>query len=470
MALLGNVCFVFGCVLIMARTSIVLCSNEHQKGQLAEKQGKGSNMKRVLQLDENVSDIVSEAAQQRLLQIYREQIRPLEEAYNFVDLNRDAISEGEMISKPMILFLGPWSTGKSTIINYLLNNEHSTWRLHTGAEPTTSDFTVVTQGTAPRMVKGIQLVSDKTKHYTPLQKFGLNFLERFQGLEYPSPLLERVTFVDTPGIIENKKQQARGYPYNDVCQWFIDRAHLIFLVFDPSKLDIGSELEMLFKQLKGHEAKLRLILNKADTINTQELMRVYGALFWSLAPLVNEVEPPRVYVASLWSEPYRPGTMHSLFEEEETSLLMDVHQVLRYQLEYKIATTRRHAFLVRLHALSVESYRTAFADNKALVIGNNDLIWQDILANPKKFSIYNQLLQNEDVSVHDLPTPETYQQFFAKNNLNNFRPLSYHCEFWGECSMDRLRRAINTQLPTLLQELRDGNFSAGQCSKDSGQC
>ena len=85
--------------------------------------------------------------------------------------------------------------------------------------------------------------------------------------------------------------------------------------------------QTLFQQLKGHEAKLRLIMNKADTVSTQELMRVYGALFWSLAPLVNEVEPPRVYVGSMWSQPYREGTMASLFKQEEISLLTDLGQV-----------------------------------------------------------------------------------------------------------------------------------------------
>ena len=41
-----------------------------------------------------------------------------------------------------------------------------------GAEPTTSDFTVMSHGTDARFVQGMQLVSDKTKHYSPLQKFG----------------------------------------------------------------------------------------------------------------------------------------------------------------------------------------------------------------------------------------------------------------------------------------------------------
>jgi len=66
----------------------------------------------------------------------------------------------------------------------------------------------------------------------------------------PAELLKQVTFVDTPGIIENRRQQERGYPFNDVMKWFIRRATLIFIVFDPSKLDVGIELENTFKQLK----------------------------------------------------------------------------------------------------------------------------------------------------------------------------------------------------------------------------
>ena len=77
-----------------------------------------------------------------------------------------------------------------------------------------------------------------------------SFLERLQGFEMPAGLLRHVTLVDTPGIIENRRQQERGYPFNEVMKWFIDRATLIFIVFDPFKLDVGIELENTFKQLK----------------------------------------------------------------------------------------------------------------------------------------------------------------------------------------------------------------------------
>lgn len=43
-----------------------------------------------------------------------------------------AIVDGEITSKPMVLFLGPWSVGKSTMINYLLGLEETRYQLYTG--------------------------------------------------------------------------------------------------------------------------------------------------------------------------------------------------------------------------------------------------------------------------------------------------------------------------------------------------
>lgn len=41
-------------------------------------------------------------------------------------------ADGEITSKPMVLFLGPWSVGKSTMINYLLGLEDTRYQLYTG--------------------------------------------------------------------------------------------------------------------------------------------------------------------------------------------------------------------------------------------------------------------------------------------------------------------------------------------------
>lgn len=67
----------------------------------------------------------------------------------------------------------------------------------------------------------------------------------------------QVNIVEIPGILEVRKQVSQYFPFNDACQWFIDRADIIFLVYDPSKLDVGPETEAILDQLKGREYQVR---------------------------------------------------------------------------------------------------------------------------------------------------------------------------------------------------------------------
>ena len=249
----------------------------------------------------------------------------------------------------------------------------------------------------------------------------------------PYKLLKKVTVVDTPGIIENRKQQERGYPFNEVMRWLIERADLIFVVFDPTKLDVGTELETLFKKLKGRESQIRIILNKADTIQTQELMRVYGALFWGLAPLINVTEPPRVYVGSFWGHPFKPNTSHQLFIREEVSLLHDMYQVMENRVVNKIAFIRQHAILVKIHALLVERYLAAYNSKKS-IFSDNEAVMADIIENPQKHHIYQSVVSHGKISKYDLPDPEIYKEFFSSNALNGFSSLNSHCSFFVRMS------------------------------------
>ncbi|XP_065415904.1 sarcalumenin isoform X5 [Chrysemys picta bellii] len=401
------------------------------------------------------------ATLQRLRKIYHSSIKPLEQSYRYNELRQHEITayhgrtlgssatDGEITSKPMVLFLGPWSVGKSTMINYLLGLDDTPYQLYTGAEPTTSEFTVIMHGPKLKTIEGIVMAADSARSFSPLEKFGQNFLEKLIGIEVPHKLLERVTFVDTPGIIENRKQQERGYPFNDVCQWFIDRADLIFVVFDPTKLDVGLELEMLFRQLKGRESQIRIILNKADSLATQELMRVYGALFWSLAPLINVTEPPRVYVSSFWPPEYHPETHKDLFLKEEISLLEDLNQVIENRLENKIAFIRQHAIRVRIHALLVDRYLQTYKD-KMTFFSDGELVFKDIVEDPDKFYIFKSILAKTNVSKFDLPNREAYKDFFGINPISSFKLLAQQCSYMGGCYLEKIERAITHELPDLL--------------------
>ncbi|XP_039216616.1 sarcalumenin isoform X3 [Crotalus tigris] len=430
--------------------------------------------------EEKPADDYSGTILQRLRKIYHSSIKPLEQSYKYNELRQHEITaypgrtlgssatDGEITSKPMVLFLGPWSVGKSTMINYLLGLDDTPHQLYTGAEPTTSEFTVIMHGPKVKTIEGIVMAADSTRSFSPLEKFGQNFLEKLIGIEIPHKLLERVTFVDTPGIIENRKQQERGYPFNDVCQWFIDRADLIFVVFDPTKLDVGLELEMLFRQLKGRESQIRIILNKADSLATQELMRVYGALFWSLAPLINVTEPPRVYVSSFWPLEYQAETHQDLFSKEEISLLEDLNQVIENRLENKIAFIRQHGIRVRIHALLVDRYLQTYKD-KMTFFSDGELVFRDIVEDPDKFYIFKSILAKTNVSKFDLPNREAYKDFFGVNPIQSFKLLAQQCSYMGGCFLEKIERAITHELPDLLGSIGLGK-KPGALSCDTTGC
>ena len=299
-------------------------------------------------------------------QAYRTGIRPLEEHYNFpfffspvlndvdIEVCISMLSKRSPVppvlpahlvlssvlfrhtpqAKPFVLLLGQYSVGKTSFINHLLGSGRGYPGSHVGPEPTTDRFTAIMHGEEERVLPGNMVSASADKPFAGLAKFGNAFLSKFSCAEVNSEILKGVTLVDTPGVLAGEKQRVgRDYDMTEVTQWFAERSDIIMLVFDAHKLDISDEFKDVIAHLRGHEDKIRIVLNKSDHVTPKQLLRVHGALMWSLGRFFQTPEVCRVYISSFWDAPYAPisgAAAATLFDSEKSDLFDDLRDIPRY--------------------------------------------------------------------------------------------------------------------------------------------
>eukprot|EP00095_Tigriopus_kingsejongensis_P011320 maker-scaffold1444_size41037-snap-gene-0.7 protein:Tk11320 transcript:maker-scaffold1444_size41037-snap-gene-0.7-mRNA-1 annotation:"sarcalumenin isoform x2" len=391
-----------------------------------------------------------ESTLKQLKKVYEHSIKPLETTFKYRELSNRHFGDPEIFNKPLVVLMGPWSGGKSTMINYLLGTEFTKNAFKATAEPSKGfHFNIAMHGDREEELEGTELAAEWA--FSSLQKFGQEFLKKLKGKKMPNKLLESVTFAEIPGVLEtgSARKIDRRYPFNDACQWFIDHADLILLIYDYAKLDIGPETEALLDQLKGRESQVRIILNKADEITAEELLKIQSSLVWNVSPLMASLEPPIMYAGSFWSKTYKAGAPKRLLKAQENALLTDIREAIDQRVENRIATARRFAVRVRNHAKMVDCYLTTYYNQKGL-FSDKSGVAQAIINHPEKYHIYEGISTMTNISRYDLPDPQTYKVFFNLHSLYDFPSLQSTCTFFRGCPINKLDTAIAYDLPELL--------------------
>ncbi|CAH1402016.1 unnamed protein product [Nezara viridula] len=365
--------------------------------------------------DESKHTDIYDSVVEGLKRIYKQKLLPLELAYQFHDFHSPQLDEPDFDAKPMILLVGQYSTGKTTFIKYLLERDFPGIRI--GPEPTTDRFIAVMYDEKEGVIPGNALVVDPKKQFRPLTKFGNAFLNRFQCSTVNSSVLKGISIVDTPGILSGEKQRVdRGYDFTGVLEWFAERVDRIILLFDAHKLDISDEFRRSIEALRGHDDKIRIVLNKADMVDHQQLMRVYGALMWSLGKVLQTPEVARVYIGSFWDQPLRFDTNRRLFEDEEQDLFRDLQSLPRNATLRKLNDLIKRARLAKVHAYIISSLRKDMPSmfgkdgkKKELIKGLN--------------SIYENIQREHQISPGDFPDIRKMQEVLQNHDFTKFQTI-----------------------------------------------
>ncbi|KAL3796065.1 hypothetical protein ACHAW5_007848 [Stephanodiscus triporus] len=351
----------------------------------------------------------------------------------------------------MVLLIGQYSTGKTTFLNHLLGEDFP--GMHIGPEPTTDKFmalfhdgdragvpndvidataaptgfrrrnkssidddddddddgstarSVVTDDvrTSGRLVKGNTLTVTPNLPFSSLSQFGSAFLNHFVGSSSGAPLLRRITFIDTPGVLSGEKQRInRTYDFGQVAKWFADRSDLILLLFDAHKLDISDEFKNVLDTIRLHNVdKIRCVLNKADCVTREQLVRVYGSLLWSMGKIFDSPEVVRVYLGSFWNGALINDDFKRMFDKDEKLLVRELVDLPRCAAERKVNQMVNRIRLVKVHvcllgALSKMTPRLfGKRRSRAKILDDLD-------------SIMDNVRVEFDLSKGDMPDPEEF--------------------------------------------------------------
>lgn len=397
---------------------------------------------------------------QGVKRVYREKVAPLEARWHFENFHSASLTETDIEAAPMVLLIGQYSVGKTSFIRYLL--ERNFPGANIGPEPTTDRFMAVMHG-PEKTLPGNAVASQQDKPFTGLNKFGMGFLNKFEVSMCLSPILENITFVDTPGVLSGAQQrEQRSYDFAQVTRWFAERCDRVLVLFDANKLDISDNFKEAIHCLKGQEDKVRCVLNKADSVDNQALMRVYGALMWALGKVMLSPEVLRVYVGSFWAQPLRAGTNTQLFEAEAMDLLADLRSLPRNATVRRMNEIIKRTKMLKVHVHIIDHLRKQFGffgkDKK------QKKMMEELLEH------YKIVQSTHNLAKGDFPNLDRFKDVLEKFDIKEAFPKAREKELLG------LDEVLTVDFPNLMKLLpvdesrpdlnRDGNDNFSTTTQD----
>jgi len=375
-----------------------------------------------------------------LATLYKEKLLPLEQSHAFHEFYSAQLTDADFTSRPMVLLVGQYSTGKSSFIRHLLGRDYPGLRI--GPEPTTDKFVVVSHGDRDQVTPGNAAVVDPSMPFSQLAHLGNAFLNRFECAKLDCPILEGITLVDTPGVLSGEKQRLnRGYQFEEVIKWFSDRVDMILLLFDVSKMDISDEFRAVILALKGNDSKIHLMLNKADTITTSQLMRVYGAMMWNLGKVIDTPEVSRVYIGSFWDDALANDEQRRLFESEENDLYTALACIPQTATFRKLNDLIKRARLSRVHACLSEHLKKKLPTHFGKEREKKRLL-------SELHSVFEEVADKNNLAIGDFPDEKFMQDKLANYDWSRFKKVDKR-------QLELVEGALNVDFPKLLVMIPD---------------
>ncbi len=239
---------------------------------------------------------------EQTLDIIEKKLSPIAMKYQYCETPL----EKKVKWKPIVLILGNYSSGKSTLINEFIGANIQ----RTGQAPTDDSFTIITydgeddnenlyaQGEVFEEREGTVLINSDLYPFSGLKPYGDRLSSHLKLKKVKCETLKDMAIIDTPGMLDTISENDRGYPYQEVVGELAELADVILVLFDAHKAGTVRETYTSLRTTlpeKSFEDRVVFVLNRIDECgNLEDMLRVYGTLCWNLSQMTGRKDIPRV--------------------------------------------------------------------------------------------------------------------------------------------------------------------------------
>ncbi|MFO7930226.1 MAG: dynamin family protein [Thermodesulfobacteriota bacterium] len=236
-----------------------------------------------------------------MVEMVRDHLSPVALKYGYADVPLESTIKW----RPLVLVVGNYSSGKSTLINEFLGANIQA----VGQAPTDDSFTILTfdenssENDPVRTTEerdGKFLLNDPDYPFEILKKHGQRFASHFRLKKVNSPFLRNLALIDTPGMLDSVTERDRGYDYQDVIGDMAQLADLVLVLFDPHKAGTVREAHTSLRETisaRTFEDRVLFVLNRIDECSSlTDLLQVYGTLCWNLSQITGRKDIPPIHL------------------------------------------------------------------------------------------------------------------------------------------------------------------------------
>ncbi|KAH0926791.1 hypothetical protein HID58_019047 [Brassica napus] len=150
------------------------------------------------------------------------------------------------------------------------------------------------------------------------------------------------------------------------------------------------------------------------------LMRVYGALMWSLGKVLNTPEVARVYIGSFSDKPINEASTgpigRELFEMEQEDLLSDLKNIPK-----KACDRRINEFVKRARAAKIHAYIISHLKKEMPAIMGKAKAQQKLMDNLE--DVFGKVQREHHLPKGDFPNVDQFREVLSGYNFDKFEKL-----------------------------------------------